>query len=157
MRRVPWFVIAVMLALTVVEPQSSGIGGGGFLIVDDGKGGIDTLDGREPQRPSQAPVRGKAASEMPLPAIQPTVEARCRSTIEIDGPRMYGRSASACSQMPSMVSMSRRASAPAAALRSSAGTRSLVWRSQRDMDSTSDTLAHTSHFSASPRAGPGAG
>ncbi len=38
--------IAVMLALTVVEPQSSGIGGGGFLV-HAGKGGITTFDGRE--------------------------------------------------------------------------------------------------------------
>ena len=40
--------MAMMLALTVVEPQSSGIGGGGFLVHNDGKTGrIDTVDGRE--------------------------------------------------------------------------------------------------------------
>ena len=40
--------MAMMLALTVVEPQSSGIGGGGFLIHHDAQTGlIDTIDGRE--------------------------------------------------------------------------------------------------------------
>ena len=40
--------IAVMLALTVVEPQSSGIGGGGFLVRADGSDGmLTTFDGRE--------------------------------------------------------------------------------------------------------------
>lgn len=39
--------IAVMLALTVVEPQSSGIGGGGFLVHGDMDGSVTTLDGRE--------------------------------------------------------------------------------------------------------------
>ena len=40
--------IATMIALTVVEPQSSGIGGGGFYIRHDGKtGAIETIDGRE--------------------------------------------------------------------------------------------------------------
>lgn len=40
--------IAVMLALTVVEPQSSGIGGGGFMVRADGAdGSIVTYDGRE--------------------------------------------------------------------------------------------------------------
>lgn len=39
--------IAVLLALNVVEPQSSGIGGGGFLLLDDGKGRITSYDGRE--------------------------------------------------------------------------------------------------------------
>lgn len=39
--------LAILLALTVVEPQSSGIGGGGFLVVDDGTGGLETIDGRE--------------------------------------------------------------------------------------------------------------
>ncbi|MFC4293882.1 gamma-glutamyltransferase [Novosphingobium tardum] len=39
--------IATMLALTVVEPQSSGIGGGGFLLMGDAAGNVDTIDGRE--------------------------------------------------------------------------------------------------------------
>jgi gamma-glutamyltranspeptidase/glutathione hydrolase len=39
--------IAVMLALTVVEPQSSGIGGGGLYVETDPKGQVMTIDGRE--------------------------------------------------------------------------------------------------------------
>ncbi|WP_240330876.1 gamma-glutamyltransferase [Sphingorhabdus sp. Alg239-R122] len=40
--------MAMMLTLTVVEPQSSGIGGGGFLLFHDTKSGkITTIDGRE--------------------------------------------------------------------------------------------------------------
>ena len=39
--------IAVMLALTVVEPQSSGIGGGGFYVRADAAGKVTTIDGRE--------------------------------------------------------------------------------------------------------------
>ena len=39
--------LATLLALTVVEPQSSGIGGGGFLVHSNAKGGIETFDGRE--------------------------------------------------------------------------------------------------------------
>ena len=39
--------IATMLALTVVEPQSSGIGGGGFLVWGDAAGHVETFDGRE--------------------------------------------------------------------------------------------------------------
>ncbi len=40
--------MAMMLALTVVEPQSSGIGGGGFLVHHSNKSAIpETIDGRE--------------------------------------------------------------------------------------------------------------
>ncbi|WP_133366285.1 gamma-glutamyltransferase [Qipengyuania sediminis] len=39
--------IAVMLALTVVEPQSSGIGGGGFFVRGAADGSVTTMDGRE--------------------------------------------------------------------------------------------------------------
>jgi len=39
--------IATMLALTVVEPESSGIGGGGFYVHSDAAGHVDTINGRE--------------------------------------------------------------------------------------------------------------
>ena len=59
--------IAVMLALTVVEPQSSGIGGGGFLVRADGKtGALVTYDGRETAPAAATPTRFLDASGKPL-------------------------------------------------------------------------------------------
>ena len=57
--------IAVQLVLTLVEPQSSGIGGGAFLVHDDGKQ-LQVFDGRE-TAPLLAPsdifmLNGKALS-----------------------------------------------------------------------------------------------
>ena len=50
--------IAVMLALTVVEPQSSGIGGGGFMVRADAQTGrIVTYDGRETAPAAATPTR----------------------------------------------------------------------------------------------------
>ncbi len=48
--------MAMMLALTVVEPQSSGIGGGGFILYHNARTGkIATIDGRE-----KAPASARA-------------------------------------------------------------------------------------------------
>jgi len=50
--------IAVMLALTVVEPQSSGIGGGGFMVrADADDGSLVTYDGRETAPAAATPQR----------------------------------------------------------------------------------------------------
>lgn len=63
--------MAMMLALTVVEPQSSGIGGGGFLVHYDAKGAtISTINGRETAPAAATPQRFTDASGKPLPFLQ---------------------------------------------------------------------------------------
>ena len=65
--------IATMLALTVVEPQSSGIGGGGFFLRATPDGEIATIDGRE-TAPSGADERWFLDAEgKPLPFMQVVV------------------------------------------------------------------------------------
>lgn len=59
--------IATMLALTVVEPQSSGIGGGGFLMLADAQGQVESWDGRETAPRAATPNRFLDASGQPLP------------------------------------------------------------------------------------------
>ena len=59
--------MAMMLALTVVEPQSSGIGGGGFMLHHDGKTGkLATIDGREKAPASATPQMFLGADGKPL-------------------------------------------------------------------------------------------
>jgi gamma-glutamyltranspeptidase/glutathione hydrolase len=65
--------IATMLALTVVEPQSSGIGGGGFYVHADAAGRLDTLDGRETAPAAATPRRFLDPAGKPLPFRQAVV------------------------------------------------------------------------------------
>lgn len=62
--------IATMLALTVVEPQSSGIGGGGFYIHLAPDGTIVTLDGREKAPEGATPRWFLDQNGKPLPYQQ---------------------------------------------------------------------------------------
>jgi gamma-glutamyltranspeptidase / glutathione hydrolase len=60
--------IAIGIALTVVEPQSSGIGGGGFLVYHDARTGrLESFDGREVAPAAVTPALFLDASGKPLP------------------------------------------------------------------------------------------
>ncbi|MBX9795463.1 gamma-glutamyltransferase [Sphingomonas sp.] len=61
---------AMMLALTVVEPQSSGIGGGGFLVYQPAGGKLASFDGREAAPAAARPERFLSANGKPLPQFQ---------------------------------------------------------------------------------------
>nr|WP_313911180.1 gamma-glutamyltransferase [Sphingopyxis sp. SE2] len=62
--------VAMVAVLTLVEPQSSGIGGGGFMLHHNAKdGSISTIDGREMAPAAAKPERflgpdGKARGYM---------------------------------------------------------------------------------------------
>lgn len=63
--------MAMMLTLTVVEPQSSGIGGGGFFLHHDAKSGwMQTIDGREMAPASAESTRFLDDEGKPLKFIQ---------------------------------------------------------------------------------------
>ena len=63
--------MAMMLALTVVEPQSSGIGGGGFLVHYDGaEAALSTVNGRETAPALATPDRFVGPDGKPLPFLQ---------------------------------------------------------------------------------------
>ena len=60
-------MIATQLTLGLVEPQSSGIGGGGFLLVHDGKQRkLTTYDGRETAPAAAKPDRFMGADGLPM-------------------------------------------------------------------------------------------
>ncbi len=62
--------MAMMLALTVVEPQSSGIGGGGFILHQTANGPLETIDGREKAPMAATPQRFLGPDGRPLPFVQ---------------------------------------------------------------------------------------
>ncbi len=68
--------IATMLALTVVEPQSSGIGGGGFLLRGTPDGEVETLDGREAAPAGADPQWFLDADGKPPPFMQAVISGR---------------------------------------------------------------------------------
>ena len=63
--------VAVQMVLGVVEPQASGIGGGGFLLHYDGaSGAIEVYDGRETAPAGATPGMFIGTNGQPLPLFQ---------------------------------------------------------------------------------------
>jgi gamma-glutamyltranspeptidase/glutathione hydrolase len=69
--------IAVQLVLNLVEPQSSGIGGGAFLMAyDKASGAVTTLDGRETTPAAGKPERFLGADGKPMKLYDAVVGGR---------------------------------------------------------------------------------
>lgn len=63
--------IAMQLVLSLVEPQSSGVGGGGFLVMYDAKTGqVTSIDGRETAPSSAGPGLFLDENGKPIPFAQ---------------------------------------------------------------------------------------
>jgi gamma-glutamyltranspeptidase / glutathione hydrolase len=75
--------IAVQLVLTLVEPQSSGIGGGAFLMHADGRGGdasVQAWDGRETAPAAADAKLFLGADGKPVPYAQAVLGGRAVAT-----------------------------------------------------------------------------
>ena len=68
--------IATMLALTVVEPQSSGIGGGGFIVYQPANGPVGSIDGREKAPGVASPKQFLDENGKPMPFMQAATGGR---------------------------------------------------------------------------------
>jgi gamma-glutamyltranspeptidase/glutathione hydrolase len=69
--------IAIQLVLNLVEPQSSGIGGGAFLVHwDEARKSIRTLDGRETAPAAATPTRFIGADGKPMKFYEAVVGGR---------------------------------------------------------------------------------
>jgi gamma-glutamyltranspeptidase/glutathione hydrolase len=69
--------IAIQLALNLVEPQSSGIGGGAFLLHwDEGQRELVTLDGRETAPAAATPNRFLGPDGEPMEFMEAVVGGR---------------------------------------------------------------------------------
>jgi gamma-glutamyltranspeptidase/glutathione hydrolase len=88
-------VVAVQLVLGLVEPQSSGIGGGAFLMHWDGRT-VQALDGRETAPAAATPELFFAADGKPMPmgaAIRSGLSVGVPGAVAMlaEGQRMHGR------------------------------------------------------------------
>jgi len=68
--------IATMLALTVVEPQSSGIGGGGFIVYQPASGPVGSIDGREKAPGVASPKQFLGEDGKPMPFMKAATGGR---------------------------------------------------------------------------------
>lgn len=68
--------IATMLALTVVEPQSSGIGGGGFIVYQPANGPVGSIDGREKAPGVASPGQFLGDDGKPMPFMKAATGGR---------------------------------------------------------------------------------
>ena len=75
--------IAVQFVLNVVEPQSSGIGGGAFLLHFDGTS-VTTLDGRETAPAAARPDRFMGADGKPMKFYDAVVGGRVDTDLAVD-------------------------------------------------------------------------
>lgn len=69
-------LIAAQLVLTLVEPQSSGIGGGAFLLLRDPKGELQAWDGRETAPAGVTPALFLDQDDEPWPFMDAVVSGR---------------------------------------------------------------------------------